>query len=291
MGLDLKAAENIALVLTEALPYIQKFSKWNLIIKYGGNAMIDEKLKASFASDIALMKAVGINPIIVHGGGPQIGQALEKIGKETKFLEGMRVTDKETMNIVEDTLINIINKDIVNLINSFGGKASSLSGKENNLIISKKFEMKKGKIDIGFVGDVKSINKNFLQSTIDQNFIPVIAPVGVDENGNTYNINADLVAGKIAEVLNAKKLILLTNTAGVYDENNNLLSTIKTKDVNSLINRGIITSGMLPKIQCALNAVNSGVNMAHIIDGRIEHAVLLELFTDQGIGTLIHQSK
>ncbi len=291
MGLDLKAAENIALVLTEALPYIQKFSKWNLIIKYGGNAMIDEKLKASFASDIALMKAVGINPIIVHGGGPQIGQALEKIGKETKFLEGMRVTDKETMNIVEDTLINIINKDIVNLINSFGGKASSLSGKENNLIISKKFEMKKGKIDIGFVGDVKSINKNFLQSTIDQNFIPVIAPVGVDENGDTYNINADLVAGKIAEVLNAKKLILLTNTAGVYDENNNLLSTIKTKDVNSLINRGIITSGMLPKIQCALNAVNSGVNMAHIIDGRIEHAVLLELFTDQGIGTLIHQSK
>tara|TARA_Y100001935_G_C17311376_1_gene516637 strand:+ start:7933 stop:8799 length:867 start_codon:yes stop_codon:yes gene_type:complete len=288
MGLDLKAAENIAHVLTEALPYIQKFSGWNLVIKYGGNAMIDEKLKASFASDVALMKAVGMNPIIVHGGGPQIGEALAKMGKKSEFLEGMRKTDRETMDVVEDVLLNDINKEIVNLINDYGGSAFSVVGKNKNFILAEKLKVSKEQIDIGFVGKVKTINKDILQQTINENRIPVIAPIGIDENGNSYNINADLVAGKISEIIIAEKLILLTNIAGVYDENRNLLSQIKTQDVKSLVDRGVITSGMLPKIDCALNAVNSGVKMAHIIDGRIKNAVLLELFTDQGIGTLIN---
>ena len=287
----------IAEVLTEALPYIKRFRGKSIVIKYGGNAMSDETLKADFARDIVLMKLVGMNPIIVHGGGPQIGETLDKLGKKTEFIEGMRVTDSETMDIVETVLGGVVNKEIVNLISRFGGNAVGLSGKDGKLIRAKKMIVKKDSpeldvpeiIDLGHVGDVHSIDKSVIDMLIKGDFIPVVAPVGVDELGQSYNINADLVAGKIAEVLSAEKLIMLTNTKGLLDKDGEVLTGISVEEVDNLINKGIIHSGMLPKIRSALDAVHSGVQTSHIIDGRVKHAVLLEILTDEGVGTLIHR--
>lgn len=297
MTLDTTSAMNIAQVLTEALPYIQRFSGKTIVIKYGGNAMVDDALKKSFARDVVLMKLVGMNPVVVHGGGPQIGALLKKIGKESRFVEGMRVTDSETMDVVEMVLGGLVNKEIVNLINQHGGSAVGLTGKDGDLIRARKLtftssapEMKASEIiDIGHVGEVASIKTSVVDMLVGGDFIPVIAPIGVGEDGQSYNINADLVAGKIAEVLSAEKLMLLTNTAGVLDKNENVVSGITRKDVERLIADGSIYGGMLPKIRCALEAVQAGVNTAHIIDGRVEHAVLLEVFTDEGVGTLIRR--
>ena len=281
-----------AKILSEALPYIKRFSKKIMVIKYGGNAMIDEKLKHSFAKDVVLLKLVGMNPIIVHGGGPQINKNLDAIGKKGKFHNGMRITDKETMGVVYDAL-NSLNLEIVKLINEIGGDASSLSQKKSlGFIKTKKLVVnnnspKKNKIDLGFVGEIQSIDKNFLNTYIKENSIPVIAPIGLGEDGLIYNINADIVAGKIAEVTNSEKLVLMTNTKGVLDKNNNLLTGIKTNEVDDLINTGVLSGGMLPKIQSAVHAAKSNVNSVHIIDGRVEHALLLEILTDQGVGTLI----
>ncbi|CAB1277494.1 acetylglutamate kinase [Candidatus Nitrosacidococcus tergens] len=291
-------AFNIAHVLTKALPYIQRFSGKTIVIKYGGNAMVDNELKESFAQDIVLMKLVGIHPIIVHGGGPQIGQLLAKMGKESEFIQGMRVTDKETMDVVEMVLGGQVNKEIVNLINKREGRAVGLTGKDGGLIQAEKLHLKPNisdsileknpeLIDMGYVGKVKQINTQIIYTLTQGKFIPVIAPVGVGEDGHSYNINADLVAGKIAESLGAEKLILLTNTQGVLDKSGDLLTGLTTTQVNDLIADGTISGGMLPKIQCALEAVAHGVKSAHIIDGRVQHAVLLELFTDEGIGTFI----
>ncbi len=268
------------------------------MIKYGGNAMVDDALKNSFARDVVLMKLVGMNPVVVHGGGPQIGALLEKIGKESHFVEGMRVTDSETMDVVEMVLGGLVNKEIVSLINQHGGSAVGLTGKDGDLIHARKLtftssapEMNASEIiDIGHVGEVSSINTSVVDMLVGGDFIPVIAPIGVGKDGQSYNINADLVAGKIAEVLGAEKLMLLTNTAGVLDKNDNVVSGITRKDVEKLIADGSIYGGMLPKIRCALEAVQCGVNTAHIIDGRVEHAVLLEIFTNQGVGTLIRRS-
>lgn len=297
MSLNTKRASHIAQVLTEALPYIQNFSGKTLVIKYGGNAMVDEELKNSFARDVVLLKAVGINPIIVHGGGPQIGDLLNRVGKESNFIEGMRVTDSETMDIVEMVLGGQVNKSIVNLINTHGGRAVGLTGKDGSLICAEKLHVSRNSddpavnvpelIDLGHVGKVKSIDTSVIDMLIHSDFIPVIAPIGVGINGESYNINADLVAGKIAEVLQAEKLILLTNTAGLLDSEGKLLTGLNTKQVNDLIAEGVIYGGMLPKIGCALDAVQAGVTTAHIIDGRVQHAVLLEMFTDEGVGTLI----
>ena len=295
MTIPASNAMNIAHVLTEALPYIQRFSGKTIVIKYGGNAMVDESLKSGFARDVVLMKLVGMNPIIVHGGGPQIGDLLKKVGKESKFVQGMRVTDKETMDIVEMVLGGLVNKDIVSLINFHGGSAVGLSGKDGSLIKAKKLVLTKNApelkapeiIDLGHVGDVENINTSVVDMLIQGDFIPVIAPIGVDGDGQSYNINADLVAGKLAETLNAEKLILLTNTPGLLDKNENLLTGLQSHEVDSLISDGTIHGGMLPKIQCALSAVKHGVNTAHIIDGRVKHAVLLEIFTNEGVGTLI----
>jgi len=295
MGLNAAAAGNVAHVLTEALPYIQRFHGRTVVIKYGGNAMVDDKLKAGFARDVVLMKTVGINPVVVHGGGPQIGDLLKRLGKESEFVQGMRVTDSETMDVVEMVLGGLVNKDIVNLINQHGGSAVGLTGKDGDLIRASKLELSseevEGKpseiIDIGHVGEVESIDASVVDMLVHGNFIPVIAPIGVGEDGHSYNINADLVAGKMAEVLGAEKLILLTNTKGLLDKEGKLLTGLSTDRVNALIKDGTIHGGMLPKIGCALDAVNAGVNTAHIIDGRVEHAVLVELFTDLGIGTLI----
>jgi acetylglutamate kinase len=297
MSLNTERASNIVQVLTEALPYIQNFSGKTLVIKYGGNAMVDEKLKNSFARDVVLLKAVGINPIIVHGGGPQIGDLLNRIGKESNFIEGMRVTDSETMDVVEMVLGGQVNKSIVNLINTHGGRAVGLTGKDGGLICAEKLHVSRNSddpainvpelIDLGHVGKVKSIDTSVIDMLIHSDFIPVIAPIGVGMNGESYNINADLVAGKIAEVLQAEKLILLTNTAGLLDSEGDLLTGLNAKQVNELIADGVIYGGMLPKIGCALDAVQAGVTTAHIIDGRVQHAVLLEMFTDEGVGTLI----
>ena len=296
MSLNTQKASHIAQVLTEALPYIQRFSGKTLVIKYGGNAMIDETLKNSFARDVVLLKAVGINPVIVHGGGPQIGQLLAKIGKESEFINGMRVTDTETMDIVEMVLGGQVNKSIVNLINNHGGRAVGLTGKDGSLIFAEKMkfaspddlsEDSPEMIDLGFVGRVTSIDTSVIDMLIHSDFIPVIAPIGVGQDGQSYNINADLVAGKIAEVLQAEKLILLTNTPGLLDADGNLLTGLNAKQVNDLIASGVIYGGMLPKIGCALDAVQAGVTSSHIIDGRVQHAVLLEMFTDEGVGTLI----
>ena len=298
MSLNSQRAPQIAKVLTEALPYIQRFSGKTLVIKYGGNAMVDDELKNSFARDIVLMKAVGINPIVVHGGGPQIGELLERVGKESKFIAGMRVTDRETMDVVEMVLGGQVNKDIVSLINRHGGRAVGLTGKDGELIHAEQLLVTKENdddpavnvpevIDLGHVGQVKSIDTRVLDMLLHSDFIPVIAPIGVGEDGQTYNINADLVAGKLAEVLQAEKLILLTNTAGLLDANGELLTGLNAKQVNDLITDGVIYGGMLPKIACALDAVQAGVTTAHIIDGRVQHAVLLEMFTDEGVGTLI----
>lgn len=295
MTLEAKSALNVARVLAEALPYIQRFAGKTIIIKYGGNAMVDDVLKDSFARDIVLMKAVGINPVVVHGGGPQIGKLLEKIGKESKFVQGMRVTDKETMDVVEMVLGGLVNKEIVNLINQKGGNAVGLTGKDGDMIRAHKLvfedsapEMHTSEIvDIGHVGNVSSIDPSVVNMLVKGNFIPVVAPIGVGEDGQSYNINADLVAGKLAETLSAEKLILLTNTPGLLDKNENLLTGLSASKVKELIDDGTIHGGMLPKIRCALEAVQAGVGSAHIIDGRVKHAVLLEIFTDQGVGTLI----
>ncbi|WP_430009943.1 acetylglutamate kinase [Methylophaga lonarensis] len=297
MSLNTQRAGHIAQVLTEALPYIQRFSGKTLVIKYGGNAMTDESLKNSFARDVVLLKAVGINPVIVHGGGPQIGQLLQRIGKQSEFINGMRVTDQETMDVVEMVLGGQVNKSIVNLINNHGGRAVGLTGKDGSLIFAEKLQVTgetidpalqtSEMIDLGHVGKVSSIDTSVIDMLIHSDFIPVIAPIGVGKNGESYNINADLVAGKIAEVLQAEKLILLTNTPGLLDSDGQLLTGLNAKQVSQLIEQGVIYGGMLPKIGCALDAVAAGVTTAHIIDGRVQHAVLLEMFTDEGVGTLI----
>jgi len=295
MSIDLEKAVNNAHVLGEALPYIRKFSGKTIVVKYGGNAMTDEKLKQGFARDVVLMKLVGMNPIIVHGGGPQISNLLERVGKESKFIDGMRVTDSETMDIVQMVLGGLVNKEIVSLINHNGGCAVGLTGKDAELIRARKLQFKSKLpemntpeiIDIGHVGEVASIQPGVVDMLIHGNFIPVIAPIGVGEDGESYNINADLVAGKLAEALKAEKLILLTNTPGLLDKKEAILTGLDADKVDTLIKDGTIHGGMLPKIKCALDAVHSGVTSAHIIDGRVEHALLLEIFTDEGIGTLI----
>ncbi|VAX01488.1 Acetylglutamate kinase [hydrothermal vent metagenome] len=299
MSLDSKSAMKIAQVLTESLPYIQRFKNKTIVVKYGGNAMVDENLKMGFARDIVLMKLVGMNPVVVHGGGPQIAEVLSKIGKESKFINGMRVTDSETMDVVEMVLGGLVNKDIVNLINQQGGRAVGLTGKDGNFIKARKLTMSTEQpldapefqsteiIDIGHVGEVTSIDASVVDMLTHGDFIPVIAPIGVGPNGESYNINADLVAGKVASTLNAEKLILLTNTAGILDQDEKLLTGLTAKEITRLIDEKIIYGGMLPKVRCALEAVQSGVNTSHIIDGRVDHAVLLEIFTDEGVGTLM----
>ncbi|GAB6043439.1 acetylglutamate kinase [Endothiovibrio diazotrophicus] len=299
MSLDPDQAMNVAKVLSEAVPYIQRFRGKTIVVKYGGNAMVDEKLKRGFARDMVMLKLVGINPVVVHGGGPQIGKLLERIGKESKFVEGMRVTDAETMDVVEMVLGGLVNKEIVNLINRHGGRAVGLTGKDGDLIRARKLKVTRKTpdleapeiIDIGHVGEVESIEPSVVEMLDHGNFIPVIAPIGVGEEGHSYNINADLVAGKMAEMLKAEKLILLTNTAGLLDKEGNLLTGLNATQVDELIADGTIHGGMLPKIGCALSAVKNGVKSAHIIDGRVEHAVMLELFTDQGVGTLIRAGR
>jgi acetylglutamate kinase len=297
MSLTSEEASNVAHVLAESLPYIQRFRGRTIVIKYGGNAMTEEKLKRDFARDIVLMKLVGINPVVVHGGGPQIASLLERLGKESEFVQGMRVTDSETMDVVEMVLGGLVNKDIVNLINRHGGSAVGLTGKDGDLIHARKMVVTRRDpgidvpeiIDIGHVGEVESIDVSVVDMLVRGNFIPVIAPIGVGRDGRSYNINADLVAGKVAEVMQAEKLILLTNTAGLLDQEGNLLTGLSTERVDQLIEDGTIHGGMLPKIACAMDAVKAGVNASHIIDGRVTHAVLLELFTDQGVGTLIRR--
>ncbi|MEW5011836.1 MAG: acetylglutamate kinase [Cycloclasticus sp.] len=281
-------------VLSEALPYIQKFSGKTIVIKYGGNAMVDDVLKSGFARDIVLLKQVGLNPVVVHGGGPQIGLQLEKLGMKSRFVDGMRVTDSETMDVVEMVLGGSVNKEIVSLINKHGGSAVGLTGKDGDLIRAKKISAQQASseqapelIDMGHVGHVDSIDPAVVNMLVQGDFIPVIAPIGVGEDGASYNINADLVAGKMAEILCAEKLLLLTNTAGLLSKDEELLTGLSIPQVNSLIADGTIYGGMLPKIQCAMEALNGGVNSAHIIDGRVPHVVLLELLTDKGMGTLL----
>jgi acetylglutamate kinase len=294
MSLTINNAKNIAKVLAESLPYIQKFTSCTVVVKYGGNAMVDEKLKHSFARDIVLMKLVGMNPIVVHGGGPQIGNVLDQLNIESNFVDGLRVTDSQTMDVVEMVLGGLVNKEIVNLLNKNQGKAVGVTGKDGNLIKAKKLRIKTRNgdlneeiIDIGQVGEVVKINTEVLKVMKDSDFIPVIAPIGTDESGASYNINADSVAGEIAKVLGAEKLILLTNVAGVQDKQGNVLTGLSIKQVAKLIADKTLQGGMLPKVECALEAVKGGVHSAHIIDGRVEHAVLLEIFTDEGVGTLI----
>jgi len=281
---------NVAEILIEALPYIQALDQKTVVIKFGGNAMVDEDLKSSFAQDIVLLKQVGVNPVIVHGGGPQIGKLLERIGKESRFIEGMRVTDGETMDVVEMVLGGLVNKQIVSLINRHGGRAVGLTGKDGGLINARKMKLTGAGAenqDLGQVGEVDSIDPAVVQMLDDDDFIPVIAPIGVGKDGASYNINADLVAGKLASVLAAEKLLLLTNTAGVLDPEGKLLTGISPQETEQLIEQGIIHGGMLPKVGCALAAVKAGVKTGHIIDGRVKHSVLLELLTDSGVGTLI----
>ena len=297
MSLPIDNAKNIARVLTEALPYIQKFTGRTIVVKYGGNAMVDDKLKNSFARDIVLMKLVGINPIVVHGGGPQIGELLQKLNIESNFIDGLRVTDSQTMDVVEMVLGGLVNKEIVNLLNKNQGKAVGVTGKDGNLIKAKKLRLRrKGAnqnldiVDIGQVGEVVSINTEVLEVMKDSDFIPVIAPIGTDETGASYNINADSVAGEIARVLGAEKLMLLTNVAGVQNKKGKVLTGLSVRQVAKLIADKTLQGGMLPKVECALKAVKGGVTSAHIIDGRVEHAVLLEIFTNEGVGTLITQA-
>ncbi len=299
MPLSRKEAVITTKVLSEALPYLQKFSGKTIVIKYGGNAMTDETLKNSFARDMVMLKLIGINPIVVHGGGPQIGEVLAKLNIKSEFVDGMRVTTSETMDVVEMVLGGLVNKDIVNLINQNGGKAIGLTGKDGQLLHAKKLQVTKQSpdmqqpeiIDIGHVGEVTRVNTQVLDMLSQSDFIPVIAPIGVDADGASYNINADLVAGKVAEVLRAEKLILLTNISGLQDKNGEVLTGLTTQEVDELIADGTIYGGMLPKIQCALDAVHAGVTSAHIIDGRVPNATLLELFTDEGVGTLITNRK
>ena len=286
-----------ATVLVEALPYIQRFYNKTIVIKYGGSTMEEEKVRRNFALDVVLLKYIGINPVIVHGGGPQIGDLLTRIGKKSQFVEGMRVTDGETMDVVEMVLVGKVNKEIVGMINQQGGKAVGLSGKDGRLIVARKLKLTKSRgvdevpelIDIGMVGEVKVINPGVIEALKKDNFIPVIAPVGVGEEGETYNINADLVAGKVASALKAEKLILLTDVEGVKDEKKRLIPTLDTRTAKRLIAQKVISSGMIPKVNCCLNALEEGVTKTHIIDGRMEHAILLEIFTDVGIGTQIYK--
>ena len=295
MSLDRAEALNIAQVLTEALPYIQRFIGKTIVVKFGGNAMVDPLLHESFARDVVLMKLVGMNPVVVHGGGPQIGALLEKLNIQTTFVDGMRVTDAQTMDIVEMVLGGSVNKEIVSSINRNGGKAIGVTGKDGQMIKARKLTVKRysseldisENVDIGHVGEVDQIDTEVLQVILGSNFIPVIAPIGVGDDGSTYNINADLVAGKLAEVMHAEKLMLLTNVAGLLDKKGHILTGLTTKQVDALIADGTISGGMLPKIRCALDAVKFGVTSAHIVDGRVPHAVLLETFTDEGMGTLI----
>lgn len=295
--MDKQSAINIANVLSEAMPYLQRLNNKTIVIKFGGNAMIDEALKNSFARDIVLLKQVGVNPVVVHGGGPQIGKLLEKIGKKSTFIDGMRVTDSETMDVVEMVLGGLVNKSIVNLINHNGGQAVGLTGKDGAMIRAKKLEITRETetsgltateiVDLGHVGEVTQINPAIVNALDAGDFIPVIAPIGVGDDATSYNINADIVAGKMASVLNAEKLLLLTNTEGILDKQDNLLTGLNSKAIKELTADGTISGGMLPKVSCALDAVQSGVKTSHIIDGRVEHAVLLELLTDEGVGTLI----
>ncbi len=299
MSLDRDAAINVANVLTEALPYIQRFTRRTIVVKFGGNAMVDEALQNSFARDIVLMKLVGMNPIVVHGGGPQIGELLDKLNIQSEFVDGMRVTNSEAMDVVEMVLGASVNKQIVNLINRNGGQAIGVTGKDGRLIQAKQLKVTRNSpdlsapeiIDIGHVGEVSAINTDVIDMLTNSDFIPVIAPIGVDNDGRSYNINADLVAGKIAEVVKAEKLMLLTNVSGLQDKQGEVLTGLTTEQVDNLIEDGTIYGGMLPKIGCALDAVKGGVTSAHIIDGRVNHAVLLEIFTDTGVGTLITNEK
>ena len=280
-----------AKVLTEALPYIQKFHGKTMVIKYGGSAMQDERLRKRFAKDVVLMKFVGIHPVVVHGGGPQIGETLKRLGKESRFVHGMRVTDEETMEVVEMVLCGKINKDLVQLIIRQGGKAVGLSGKDGNMIQARKMtpEASSTKVeDLGFVGEVAKVNADIIESLDLSMYIPVVAPIGVGPGGETYNINADLVAGSLAVALNAHKLILLTDVPGVLDPSGELISAVGLSQVEGLLSRKIIKGGMIPKVRCCVGAVSQGVRKAHIIDGRVEHSVLLEVFTDQGVGSQIY---
>ncbi len=283
-----------AKVLTEALPYIQRFHGKIIVVKYGGNAMIDDKLKESFARDVVLLKLVGMNPVVVHGGGPQIDELLKRIGKKGEFVQGMRVTDAETMDVVEMVLGGQVNKEIVNLINRHGGHAVGLTGKDGALIRAKKMLVRgpgasDEMMDIGQVGEVEAIEPQILETLFAGGFIPIIAPIGFGRKGESYNINADLVAGKVAEILKAEKLVVLTNTPGVLDKSGNLLTGLTARKVDELFADGTISGGMLPKISSALDAVKNGVNTCHIIDGRVEHALLLEILTNEGVGTLIRR--
>ncbi len=295
MSVPADRALETARVLTDALPYIQRYRGKTIVIKYGGNAMVDESLKNGFARDVVLMKLVGMNPVVVHGGGPQIGKLLNQIGKESHFIDGMRVTDSETMDAVEMVLGGLVNKDIVRLINLQGGSAVGLTGKDGDLIHATKMTITRHSeeldapeiIDLGHVGEVSSVRTAVIDMLVSGDFIPVIAPIGVGDDGRSYNINADLVAGALAAKLQAEKLILLTNTPGLLDADGNLMTGLNAREVEKLIEEGVIHGGMLPKIRTALDAVQSGVERAHIIDGRVEHAVILEVFTNEGVGTLI----
>ena len=297
MSLQSERAHKIASVLMEALPYIRRFRGKTMVIKYGGNAMVDDALKHGFARDVVLMKLVGVNPVVVHGGGPQIGSLLGRLGKDSTFVQGMRVTDSETMDVVEMVLGGLVNKEIVNLVNRHGGSAVGLTGKDGDLIRARQLVLRRDApelaepeiIDLGHVGEVQSIDVGVVNMLVQGDFIPVIAPIGVGDDGRSYNINADLVAGKLAEVLQAEKLLLLTNTPGLLDPKGELIAELDVGRVEELIREGVITGGMLPKVRCAVEAVQGGVRSAHIIDGRVEHAVMLDLFTDEGVGTLIRR--
>lgn len=281
-----------AKTLAEALPYIKRFFNKTIVIKYGGNAMTDEHLKQSFAQDVVLLKLVGMNPVVVHGGGPQINEMLDKIGKKGEFIQGMRVTDEETMNVVGMVLGGKVNKEIVNMINQHGGKAVGLTGQDGNFIHAKKLLMEdmndaSKMIDVGQVGEITGIDPSIINFLDTDDFIPVVAPIGVGKDGETYNINADVVAGKLAEVLSAEKLVLLTNTPGVLNKDGELITGLTAKEIDYMVDDGTLSGGMLPKINSALDAARSGVNAVHIIDGRVQHALLLEVLTDEGVGTLI----
>jgi acetylglutamate kinase len=292
---DMKKSVERAEILVEALPYIRRFFNKTVVIKYGGHAMVDEDLKDNFARDVVMMKYIGINPVIVHGGGPQIGNLLKKLGKESKFIQGMRVTDEETMDIVEMVLVGKVNKEIVGLINRHGGQAVGLSGKDANLIRAEKYYLSAEKvketppeiIDIGLVGKVKEINATLITSLMANGVIPVIAPTGVGDGGETYNINADLVAGAVAAALFAEKLILLTDVQGVLDRTKTLIHAMDDRMTRQMIEEGTISGGMFPKVKCCLKTLRAGVKKAHIVDGRLKHTILLEMFTDRGIGTEI----
>ena len=292
---ELQKSVERADILLEALPYIQRFYNKTVVIKYGGHAMVDEELKKMFAMDVVMMKYIGINPVVVHGGGPQIGTYLKKFGKESRFVQGMRVTDEETMSIVEMVLVGQVNKEIVGLINHHGGKAVGLSGKDGNLIQAEKYYLSEEKakdtppeiMDIGLVGKVRKINAKLISSLAAEGFIPVIAPTGAGEKGETYNINADIVAGEVASALRAEKMVLLTDVPGVLDKKGALINTMTDRDALGFIDDGTISGGMYPKVKCCLKALKGGVRKTHIVDGRLKHAVLLEMFTDKGIGTEI----